>query len=151
MAELSCSAVAANNRMHRARRLTGRGGYEWELGFDVVSFLEWRARTRGAAAWLDLCCGEGRALIDAADRFAAQGMVVDIHGVDLVGAFAACPPGLSRLSLRTGLLPGWVPSQRYAPGHLRPGAALRGRQAGLDHADGRLAVFGRSDDGAPRP
>lgn len=112
-AELSRSAVVANGRMHCARRLTGRGGYEWELGFDVVSFLEWRARTRGTAAWLDLCCGEGRALVEAAARFAAQGMAVDIHGVDLVGAFAACPPELSRLSLRTGLLPGWAPSQRY--------------------------------------
>ncbi|MFT4978345.1 MAG: SAM-dependent methyltransferase [Myxococcota bacterium] len=111
--ELERSAVVANCRMNRARRLGGRGGYEWELGVDVVGFLEWRARTRGSAAWLDLCCGEGRALIDAADRFTAQGMAVEILGVDLVDAFAPSPPGLRGLQRVVAALPRWAPARQY--------------------------------------
>lgn len=102
---LSRSAVVANCRMNRERRLTGPGGYVWELGFDLVSFLEWRTRTQGRARWLDLCCGEGRALVEAAEHFSARGMSVDILGIDLVDAFAPAPalPGLER---RTAQLPG---------------------------------------------
>jgi len=112
-AALSRSAVVANCQMNRGRRLRGRGGYEWELGFDIVAFLEWRARTRGAASWLDLCCGEGHALVEAADRFTAQGMSVDILGVDLVSAFAPTPEGVGGLERRVADLPDWTPARRY--------------------------------------
>jgi ubiquinone/menaquinone biosynthesis C-methylase UbiE len=56
---LEASSVVANVAMNRERRLAGRDGYSRVLGFDILCL------PRGAR-WLDLCCGSGRALLDAA-------------------------------------------------------------------------------------
>src|SRR4029079_17117013 len=85
--ELERSAVVANCRMNRERSLRGSNGYDRELGLDPLSFLEASAGARGTAAWLDLCCGTGRALIQAAEIVRAEQCAVDILGVDLVGMF----------------------------------------------------------------
>ncbi len=111
--QLEASPVVANCSMNRQRWLEGRGGYEAELRFCVVAFLEQRARERGHAAWLDLCCGEGRALLDAAQRFTGAGLDVTFHGVDLVAMFAPIPPGLPGLSLIQDSLHHWEAPQRY--------------------------------------
>lgn len=68
---LVASAVVAGCAMNRERQLTGVNIYARELGFDPVAALT-AALTdpqRGGAtvAWLDLCCGGGRALIQAAE------------------------------------------------------------------------------------
>jgi hypothetical protein len=54
---LHASAVVANSAMNRER----------ELGFNPLAWLVCRT---GAVSWLDLCCGTGRALGQAADRLA---------------------------------------------------------------------------------
>lgn len=77
--ELEQTSVVANCAMNRERRLVG---YAKELGFDPVTVL------RGSrAGWLDLCCGSGRALVEAAGQLPG----VRIVGVDLVDTFAPGP------------------------------------------------------------
>jgi SAM-dependent methyltransferase len=70
------SSVVANNAMNRERRLSS---YVRELGFDPLD--------RVGGGWLDLCCGSGRALIEASVCLPGARLV----GVDLVDAFAAGP------------------------------------------------------------
>ncbi|MFD0852321.1 hypothetical protein ACFQ07_08810, partial [Actinomadura adrarensis] len=71
---LERSSVVANCAMNRERSLTGSNGYGRELGIDIVK--ESRERPR----WLDLCCGTGRALFEAASLPEAP---TEIVGVDL--------------------------------------------------------------------
>ena len=103
---LEQSVIVANCRMNRAREPLGGNGYEQALGFDPLAFLEWRVRTRGSAQWLDLCCGQGRALVVAAERFAGLGAAVHIHGVDLLDAFEPIPPDLN-LTLQVASVHDW--------------------------------------------
>lgn len=58
---LTASPVVANCRMNRERNLLG---YVQELGCDPLAHLVAQPRTQ-TVAWLDVCCGSGRALIEA--------------------------------------------------------------------------------------
>lgn len=69
---LARSSVVANCAMNRER---GLKSYQRELGIDLSGVT---------GIWVDLCCGEGRALLEAADQVDAT-----IIGVDLVDHFAA--------------------------------------------------------------
>src|SRR5215472_7566192 len=84
-AELERSSIVANCRMNRERNLAGSNGYDRELGFNPFDFLRGRAADGRETAWLDLCCGTGKALIQAAGLVHAEGLGVEIVGVDLVG------------------------------------------------------------------
>ena len=97
---LEQSAVVANCRMNRERNLVGSNGYDRELGFNPLNFLKERAADH-PAAWLDLCCGTGRALIQAARDVQTEGLVsrIEIVGVDLVAMFDQPAPGLTCLRL----------------------------------------------------
>jgi hypothetical protein len=64
--DLERSAVVANCRMNRGRNLTGSNGYAKEIGFSPLDFLKERGVSGRPTAWLDLCCGSGKALIEAA-------------------------------------------------------------------------------------
>ena len=88
--ELERSGVVANCRMNRERTLTGGNGYTRELGFNPLDFIVEAVRTNKNVRWLDLCCGTGQALIEAAHTIYDQGLSqqVEIIGVDLVGLFA---------------------------------------------------------------
>ena len=74
-ATLENTGVVANCRMNRERRLSSYGE---ELGFSIPRFLS----ARRDPAWLDLCCGHGRALTEA-----AQALKGRFYGVDLVDTF----------------------------------------------------------------
>lgn len=100
---LEASSVVANRAMNRTRRLDGRDGYARVLGLDIVGFL----RERGPARWLDLCCGSGRALLDAAELLPE----VEITGVDLVGYFAEPPRG--RVRFETASITAWAPEGAF--------------------------------------
>lgn len=107
-AQLESSSVVANCRMNRERELTGRNGYQRELGLHPLDFL--RARPK-PARWLDLCCGTGRALIEA-DSLLAPEDEITIVGVDLVGVF--WPNERSpRLRLLTASLHSWRTDERF--------------------------------------
>ena len=108
-AALLSSAVVANNAMNRERQLTGANSYARELGFDPVDFL--LARRDDEPGWLDLCCGRGRALIQAAGRLSTAGRVT-LVGVDLVDAFDPLPPGPAPELVCAPLL-SWSPGRTF--------------------------------------
>jgi SAM-dependent methyltransferase len=111
--ELERSAVVANCRMNRERNLVGSNGYDRELGFNPLDVLRGRAADGRETAWLDLCCGTGKALIQAAGLVHADGLDVEIVGVDLVGMFHRPDPGLSSLRLVEASLSTWRPDRPF--------------------------------------
>lgn len=122
--ELESSAVVANNTMNRERGLSGVNSCHRALGFDPYAFLRARLAERGRASWLDLCCGEGNALIEAAGRLAADaaaeagddaaGAATDwsIVGVDLVGRLRQHPIPAG-LDLVTASVATWSPRNAF--------------------------------------
>ncbi|MCO8273247.1 methyltransferase domain-containing protein [Actinoplanes sp. TRM 88003] len=103
---LHASSVVANCAMNRERQLAGVNSYERELGFDPVAWVG--AGAGSDTAWLDLCCGSGRALIQAAARLPE----VTLIGVDLVDAFLPVPedsgPALVAAPIET-----WTPPRAF--------------------------------------
>lgn len=83
--QLEQSPVVANCCMNRERDLTGPNGYDIEIGFQPVEFLRDKVAANGTARWLDLCCGTGKALTQAATVIELE--PIEIVGVDLVGMF----------------------------------------------------------------
>src|SRR5579863_9768149 len=88
--DLHASAVVANCSMNRERQLAGVNSYARELGLDPLGLLRAAIAGRGTGAWLDLCCGTGRALIQAATALRDEGLLprAAVTGIDLVDAFA---------------------------------------------------------------
>ena len=111
--ELERSAVVANCQMNRERGLAGSNGYDRELGFDPIDFLKNRLDPGWPAAWLDLCCGTGKALIEAATIIRAEGLAIEIVGVDLVGMFRPYNPSLTHLRLVEASLSIWRPDRAF--------------------------------------
>jgi SAM-dependent methyltransferase len=108
---LEATAVVANSTMNRERGLRGVNSYTRELGFDPLAVLTARSGTR----WLDLCCGEGRALVEAAGELARRGRTdVGLVGVDLVDRFDAGAadhgPGLELIGASVA---DWSPPGRF--------------------------------------
>jgi SAM-dependent methyltransferase len=106
--------VVANCAMNRERRLLGSNGYARELGVDPLSILRARfARAFRRVSWLDLCCGSGRALIEALDVLGREGLAerVDIVGVDLVDHFSE--PSPPNLSLVAASVASWAPERPF--------------------------------------
>jgi hypothetical protein len=77
--ELERSAVVANCCMNRERDLTGSNGYAKEVGFNPLELLKGRLAPGRPVAWLDLCCGSGKALIEAARVIRAEGLARIFH------------------------------------------------------------------------
>src|SRR5258708_21773825 len=98
---LESSSVVANAAMNRERNLAGPNSYSRDLGFDVKGFLNERLEKQQRVAWLDLCCGTGKALIQAAKVFEQEetSSRITIVGVDLAGMFASCSSSLRSLRL----------------------------------------------------
>ncbi|MFI0450577.1 class I SAM-dependent methyltransferase [Actinomadura sp. 6N118] len=96
-AALERSSVVANNAMNRERPLKS---YSRELGLDLLA--------AAPARWLDLCCGSGRALLEAAPLLPRT----EIVGVDLVDHFlrAVHPPNLTLL---TASVADWTPDAPF--------------------------------------
>jgi trans-aconitate methyltransferase len=113
--ELERSAVVANCRMNRERNLLGSNGYDRELGLNPLDFLKQRIATGRLVAWLDLCCGTGRALIQATRQILAEGPVtsIEIVGVDLAGLFDPTDSSLSCLRLEEASLSTWRPDRSF--------------------------------------
>lgn len=92
--ELDWTAVVANNRMNRSRKAIGVNSYEQDLGFSPVQFLLERAG-KEEVRWLDLCCGEGNALIQAPEILRQENIHFQLTGLDLAGHFSAIPVDVS--------------------------------------------------------
>lgn len=111
--ELERSAVVANCRMNRERGLSGSNGYDRELGYQPLGFLKDRLAAGRPATWLDLCCGSGKALIEAATVIRSEGLAIEIVGVDLVGMFRSFAPILTCLRLVEASLTIWRPDRTF--------------------------------------
>jgi len=113
--DLDASAVVANNAMNRERGITGTNSYAKGLGFDLLSFLDEKLENQAEVSWLDLCCGTGKALVEAAQHFQTRGLgqLLSIRGVDLVAFFASVPSGLPSLRLEVASLRQFEPEERY--------------------------------------
>lgn len=117
-ATLELSAVVANCAMNRERQLAGVNSYTRELGFNPLQMLTAQIAGSGAtgtAGWLDLCCGSGRAVIQAAGQLGQAGLAgrAVLVGVDLVDAFDAVPepaPGLELVCASAGA---WAPNRAF--------------------------------------
>ena len=148
---LERSAVVANCRMNRERDLVGSNGYDKELGFNPLDFLKEALASIRPGAWLDLCCGTGKALIQAAEHH-AEGRVPGSR------SWASIWSGCSKGSIPISPACDWS-RRRFVrggpidprPGHLRPRAALRRRQAGADRSCRLLAHPGGAIRGEPGP
>jgi len=116
-AALEMSAVVANNAMNRERQLAGVNSYARELGFDPLAVISAETgKSFGTpTAWLDLCCGSGGALIQAAGRLRTAGLAgrVDLTGVDLVDAFDAVPGSTPGLELICAPVAAWEPTRSF--------------------------------------
>jgi SAM-dependent methyltransferase len=113
------SAVVANCAMNRERQLAGVNSYARVLGFDPLQVVTARigggGARGGAVAWLDLCCGSGRALIQAARRVEQAGLAgrVILAGVDLVDAFDAVPGSVPGLELVSASVAAWESARSF--------------------------------------
>ena len=110
--ELEDSPVVANCTMNRERDLHGSNGYEVELGFDPLEWLQGRLATQSTVRWLDLCCGSGKALVQAAKACEnLGGRSIQITGVDLVGMFL--PNKSTNLQLMQCSVFDYQPTERF--------------------------------------
>ncbi len=113
--DLKWSAVVANNAMNRQRNASGINSYEKELGFKPEEFLKKHIAVHGKVKWLDLCCGEARALIQAGN-FLQQEKLQEkafLKGIDLVDTFAPIPAAITCIEFETTSLQNWKPTEKY--------------------------------------
>ncbi|WP_446221279.1 class I SAM-dependent methyltransferase [Nocardia sp. IBHARD005] len=112
---LEQSSIVANNAMNRGRGLSGVNSYTRELGFDPYEVLAQRLRADPTAqvTWIDVCCGSGRALLEAEARFDQEFPTADltIIGIDLVDFFLGTPR-TPRLHLLTTSATTWTPPRK---------------------------------------
>lgn len=110
-AELEQSDIVANITMNRNRALIGDNSYGKEFDLNPVTELANRRQDKGKAAWLDLCCGRGRALIDAAIALGTNNLT--LHGVDLVDHFDPRSKQYPAITLTVTSLHTWTATQHY--------------------------------------
>lgn len=112
--ELESSSVVANCTMNRERQIVGGNGYERELRIHPLAFL--RDGSFGSpVSWVDLCCGTGRALLEAAAALTKDGNAKCLHieGIDLAGMFHPNPFS-DILALHEQSIETWEPIGPYA-------------------------------------
>lgn len=107
--------TVANCRMNREREIRGTNSYAADLGWDPVDYLAKSLQRQDKVAWLDLCCGTGRALIQAAECFRGLGLAnrVNILGIDLVNMFDSVPEEINCLTLHPASVHCWTPGPRF--------------------------------------
>lgn len=108
---LEQSPIVANCRMNRERELTGANGYARDLRMNPLDHLKQITTNDSTRRWLDLCCGTGRALVEAARLAEQEAMSIEIVGVDLVDSFM--PHHLGSLDLIEASLSSWQPKGEY--------------------------------------
>ena len=113
--KLVWSPTVANWRMNRERNSSRINSYEQELKFKPEEFLLSKIKEHGSASWVDICCGQGKALIQTADYFRKMELQDDIwlEGIDLINDsffsnIESVPVNFQSLSVIN-----WMPSQDY--------------------------------------
>jgi SAM-dependent methyltransferase len=113
--KLIWSPVVANCRMNRERNAIGINSYAQDLGINPIALLEALLQEKKEVAWLDVCCGMGKALRQAALHFAKAGLEdrVSLLGVDLIGDFATSNNTSPSLAFETASVVDWLPAGQY--------------------------------------
>ena len=113
--KLERTSVVANCAMNRERQAFGDNSYEKELQLNLLGFLKARAEKEEGLRWLDLCCGRGRALVQAARALQEEQSLHKFHitGVDLGGMFAPLPEELAGVELIHASLEEYTPHGPY--------------------------------------
>lgn len=110
--ELDWSSVVANCNMNRSRKLSGVNSYQNEIGIDIFDYLINRAN-QTPIRWLDLCCGEGKAIIDISQKIKEKDISnIELEGIDLVKMFDDYE-SLPFLNLKVQSLSNWIPNKEY--------------------------------------
>ena len=101
--------------MNRERGIAGVNSYARELKLDIVDFLTEKARQGTTVHWLDICCGSGKALVQAAMLLQEKGVGdrVRIEGWDLAGLFVTPDFALPSLQLIAKPIGQWQPTHAY--------------------------------------
>lgn len=109
---LESSRVVANCRMNRQR---GLASYTAELRFDPRHILSAALAHSPSVAWLDLCCGSGAALAEAAEfyRNARLERRVFICGIDLAAMFVSAARDFANLRLLEDSVHRWQAPQPF--------------------------------------
>jgi trans-aconitate methyltransferase len=112
---LERSETVANSCMNRERNLVGPNSYEKDLGLSPLELLKSRLKTKGEASWLDLCCGSGRALLQASQSVHATGLQQMIHltGIDLIPMFEAIPSNLRSIQFVAASIETWQTEHKF--------------------------------------
>jgi trans-aconitate methyltransferase len=101
--------------MNRERVCIGSNSYTKDLSLNPVDFLRKRLETCRDGSWLDLCCGRGRALIQAGEILASEGAHnrVALAGVDLIPMFDSHSIESGRLRFIEASAFDWQPEQQF--------------------------------------
>ena len=113
------SGIVANNLMNRKRSCLGGNSYLKDLSFNPIDFLKERFVNNKVVSWLDICCGEGRALIETATHFIdlerAENTAFNLRliGIDLAGMFFSFPSELTNLTILETSIEEYEPEQKF--------------------------------------
>jgi hypothetical protein len=113
--KLIWSDVVANSRMNRQRNASGINSYEKELGFSTGEFLKQQINKSGFVRWADLCCGEGKALLQCASFLQQQNLQhkAMLKGIDLVNSFVSIPSHITCIHFGNCSLFDRHPQEKY--------------------------------------
>ncbi|MFL9481149.1 class I SAM-dependent methyltransferase [Chitinophagaceae bacterium LWZ2-11] len=102
--ELIMSTVVANNRMNRERNASGVNSYEKDINFHPEKYIGNHLQIFKQIKWLDLCCGEGKALLQCALYLADNNLQhkATLKGIDLIDAFQPIPSKITCLQWQVG-------------------------------------------------
>ncbi len=114
-AALERSSIVANSLMNRERGCAGGNSYEKELALNPIEFLTQRLQRQEQVSWLDICCGVGKALIEAAAHFQTAGLAPRVHliGIDLVAMFLPYANPFPHLRLEETSIFAWEPDREF--------------------------------------
>lgn len=89
--------------------------YEKEFKFRLEDFLADKIKELGLCAWLDLCCGEGRALLQACEYFSRSGLQekIKLTGIDLLEVIQPADEKKPFLSFEAASVVTWQPKMKY--------------------------------------
>ncbi len=112
---LESSPVVANNRMNRERNAVGINSYEKDIYLSPVEFINKSFKTQNTFAWLDICCGRGKALIQTAKHVSKHFPLKQIAftGIDLIDMFDPIPDQCNSVSLHAQSFFNFDTEQKY--------------------------------------
>jgi 2-polyprenyl-3-methyl-5-hydroxy-6-metoxy-1,4-benzoquinol methylase len=114
--ELEQSAVVANNRMNRSRNAKGINSYEKDIKLDPAEFLSLKLEEKMEVCWMDLCCGQAKALIQTASLLISlyDSQLCSFEGIDLTDYFDPVPESaVTSVVLKTVSAEDWIPQKEY--------------------------------------